>query len=201
MNLSNRIQTEHPDGTKALAPFIVLREKELGLYEGTGIMYAVTEADEIIAIYKKPPIDRNMVSRDEAIRKSGAKGWCKSASIEYRRMVRDEQIRELELINKWHKSILENGMELWKGVFSSTHFSKPEKQKYTELPIPMISLGQAEAIKEIIDYLEYIYVPLKEEFSPVNFDKRETIENYKRIVPLNDAAKNLNDFLKHVKIK
>lgn len=109
MNLSDRIQTEHPNGKKALAPFIALTEEEQRLYDGTGIFCAIAEEDKIVAIYKKPPINRNMVSRDEAIHKSGAKGWCTSAKFEYHRLVRDEQIRELELTNEWHKSVIDSG--------------------------------------------------------------------------------------------
>ncbi len=199
MNLSDRIQTEHSNGKKALAPFIALTEEEQRLVDGTGIFYAVAEDDQIVAIYKKSPINRSVVSRDEAIQKSGAKGWCKSAKFEYHRLMRDEQIREFELTNEWHKSVVDSGKELWRGVFSTTHLSKPEEQEYAEIPKPTITEEQAEAIGEIIEYLDLIYQPLKKEFSPVDFDRRITLENYKRIVPMSEASKNLRDFLKHVK--
>ncbi len=193
-----RIQTVHPDGSPAIAPYIALTDKELRFHQGVGIMYAAIKGGEIVKIYKQPPIKRDDVSREQAIKNAGTKGFCKSAKIEYDRLIRGSQIKEVYRKQAWHKHLINHGCELWRGTFTTDHFCKPEKITYVEILPVELPKDQADRLGQIADDLHLLHKNLKESHLSMRPCYWETSSNFKTLSTLEMSAKHLNDFLKYM---
>lgn len=194
-----RLQTVHPDGSKPAAPFVALTDDELRLYDTVGIMYAVVQKDRIIAICKKPPVKRDFISGDLAVKYPREKCFGEVAKVEYGRLIKDSQIKESYKNQAWLRCLIDNGLDLWRGVFTTKSFLKPQKIELEEDYIKL-DREQIDCLEEISEYLSLLHQKLTEANTAVgSLDQwGRKRRSSKALSTLDTAGKYLHDFTHYI---
>ena len=195
-----RLQAVHPDGSKPAAPFIALTDHERRLYDGVGIMYAVVKCDQIIEVYKKPPVKRDFVAGDQTVEHPRSKCFGEVARVEYGRLIKHSQIKESYRNQAWHRYLIDNGLDLWRGVFTTRSLLKPQRIKFQEDYIDL-ECEQLDCLEEISEYLFLLHQKLvKSKASLETLDQwGRKHRNYKALSTLDAAGKYLQDFTHYIK--